>query len=257
MNRTFRAALMAGGVVAMAACASAIASDAEAKTVKVNLTAKETMVPIDNEGHKAIGWTYDGQIPGPVVRATEGDTIEFTLTNDPGNKNSHSIDFHAARADVLTAFAPIKPGETKSFTFTADHPGAFFYHCGADPMIQHTARGMIGAIIIDPKDPDAMPKADREYVLVEHQTFDNPEDVKGMMANNRQHDAFNAVPFQYDPVHDVTATQTLEAKPGERVRIYLINSVPYVGAGGRAGAGGGGRGGPAGRPGSARGGRQN
>ena len=226
MNRTLRAALMASGVIAMATCVSAISTDAEAKTVKVNLTAKETMVPIDNEGHKAIGWTYDGQIPGPVVRATEGDTIEFTLTNDPANKNSHSIDFHAARADVLTAFAPIKPGETKTFTFTADNPGAFFYHCGADPMIQHIARGMFGAIIIDPKDPDAMPKADREYILVEHQTFDNPEDVKGMMANNWQHDAFNAVPFQYDPVHDVNATQTLEAKPGERVRIYLINAGP-------------------------------
>ena len=56
--------------------------------------------------------------------------------------------------------------------------------------------------------------------------FDNPEDVKGMMANNWQHDAFNAVPFQYDPVHDANATETLEAKPGERVRIYLVNAGP-------------------------------
>jgi nitrite reductase (NO-forming) len=201
-------------------------SAAQAKTVKVDLTAKEVMVPIDNKGNKVLAWTYDGQIPGPVVRATEGDTIEFTLTNDAGNKKSHSIDFHAARADVLTTFASVKPGETKKFTFTADNPGAFFYHCGSDPMIQHIARGMIGAIIIDPKDPNAMPKADREYILVEHQTFDNPEDVKGMMANDWQHDAFNGVPFQYDPVHDENATQTLEAKPGERVRIYLINAGP-------------------------------
>ena len=125
-------------------------SAAQAKTVKVDLTAKEVMVPIDNKGNKALAWTYDGQIPGPVVRATEGDTIEFTLTNDPKNKKSHSIDFHAARADVLTTFASVKPGETKKFTFTADNPGAFFYHCGSDPMIQHIARGMIGAIIIDP-----------------------------------------------------------------------------------------------------------
>src|SRR3569833_1643449 len=135
-------------------------SDAEAKTVKVNLTAKETMVPIDNEGLKAIGWTYDGQIPGPVVRATEGDTIEFTLTNDPANKNSHSIDFHAARADVLTAFGPIKPGETKKFFFTSKNPFAFFYLCGSDPIIQHFSRGMIVAIIIDPGGPGAGPEAD-------------------------------------------------------------------------------------------------
>lgn len=197
-----------------------------AKTVKVVLTAKELMVPIDNEGHKAMGWTFNGQIPGPVVRATEGDTIDFTLKNDPKNTKSHSMDFHAARADVLTTFAPVKPGEEKHYTFTADNPGVFFYHCGADPMIQHIARGMIGAIIIDPKDPNAMPKADREYVLIEHQMFDNPEDVKGMMEDKWQHDAFNAVPFEYDPVHDEAATKTLEAKPGERVRIYFVNAGP-------------------------------
>jgi nitrite reductase (NO-forming) len=199
---------------------------AQAATVQVSLTAKEADVPIDNQGHTARAWTYDGQVPGPVVRATEGDTIVFTLKNDPANKNSHSIDFHAARTDVLSAFAPIKPGETKSFTFTADNPGIFFYHCGSDPMIQHIARGMVGAIIIDPKDPKAMPKADREYVLIEEEMFDNGEDVKGMMAGNWQHTAFNGIPFRYDPVHDVNATQTLEAKPGERVRIYLVNAGP-------------------------------
>jgi nitrite reductase (NO-forming) len=199
---------------------------AQAKTVKVELTAKETDVPMDNEGHMGPAWTFDGQIPGPLVRATEGDTIELTFKNDAGNKNSHSVDFHTARTDVLTSFAPIKPGETKTYSYAADNPGIFFYHCGADPMIQHIARGMIGAIIIDPKDPKAMPKADREYVLVEHQTYDNPEDVKGMMDNKWQHDAFNAVPFEYDPVHDANATQTLEAKPGERVRIYLVNAGP-------------------------------
>jgi nitrite reductase (NO-forming) len=218
--------IRAGNLAVTLIAASLLSSTAYAKTVKVELTAREVAVPMDNEGHKGPAWTFDGQIPGPLVRATEGDTVELTLKNDPANKNSHSVDFHTARTDVLTSFAPIKPGETKTYTFTADHPGIFFYHCGSDPMIQHIARGMIGAVIIDPKDPNAMPKADREYVLVEHQTFDNPEDVKGMMANNWQHDAFNAVPFQYDPVHDVNATRTLEAKPGERVRIYLVNAGP-------------------------------
>ena len=213
-------------MVAAMLLASTAFNVACAKTLKVELIAVETKVAVDNDGHTVIGWTFNGQVPGPVVRATEGDTIEFTLKNDPSNKNSHSIDFHAARTDVLGAFAAIKPGESKSYTFTADNPGVFFYHCGADPMIQHIARGMIGAIIIDPKDPNAMPKADREYILVEHQTFDNPEDVKGMMDNKWQHDMFNRAPFQYDPVHDTNATQTLEAKPGERVRIYLVNAGP-------------------------------
>lgn len=134
-----KTALMTSCLVTALGLWEAAISAAEAKTVKVDLTAKEVMVPIDNQGNKALAWTYDGQIPGPVVRATEGDTIEFSLTNDASNKKSHSIDFHAARADVLTTFASVKPGETKKFTFTADNPGAFFYHCGSDPMI-YTSR---------------------------------------------------------------------------------------------------------------------
>ena len=60
-------------------------SAAQAKTVKVELTAKETSVPANNEGRTVVGWTYNGQIPGPLFRATEGDTIELTLKNDPSN----------------------------------------------------------------------------------------------------------------------------------------------------------------------------
>ena len=212
----FAALLLAGSAIGMA----------RAATVHVSLTAKEVDLPINNKGDKAHEWTYDGEVPGPLIRATQGDTIVVTLKNDPANKNSHSIDLHAARTDVLTTFAPIKPGETKTFSFTADNPGIFFYHCGSDPMIQHIARGMVGAIIVDPKDPSVMPKADREYVLIESEMFDNPEDLKGMMAGKWQHTAFNGIPFRYDPVHDANATQTLEAKPGERVRIYLVNAGP-------------------------------
>ena len=226
MTKAFRkGTALAGGVAALVLACGTI-SDAHAKTVKLELTAKEVQVPIDNEGHTGLAWTFDGQVPGPLFRATEGDTIEFTLKNDPKNQKSHSIDLHAARVDVLGPFSQVKPGESKTFSFTADHPGVYFYHCGADPMIQHIARGMFGAIIIDPKDPSALPKADREYVLIEHQMFENPEDVKAMMANNWKHNAFNGVPFMYDPVHDTNATKTLEAKPGERVRIYFINAGP-------------------------------
>src|SRR6185312_3673821 len=137
------------GVIAAAlVLAGAAITTAQAKTVKVELTAKEVTVPLDNEGHTVAAWTYNGQVPGPLIRATEGDTIEFTLKNDATNKKSHSIDMHSMRTDVLTNFASIKPGETKTFSYVPDHAGVFFYHCGSDPMIQHIARGMIGAVIV-------------------------------------------------------------------------------------------------------------
>lgn len=202
----------------------AVIGVAEAKTVKISLTAKEVDLPIDNKGTMYRSWTFDGQVPGPVVRATEGDIIEFTLKNDKANKNSHSVDFHAARVDVVKDFEPVKPGESKTWSFTATFPGTFFYHCGADPMIQHIARGMFGVIIIDPKDPKAMPKADREYVLIQSELYPNPDNQNDMMANKWSNVMFNGGVFKYDPVHDPAATRILQAKPGERVRIHFVNA---------------------------------
>jgi nitrite reductase (NO-forming) len=198
----------------------------QAKTLQVQLHAKEVDLPIDNKGTLYKTWTFDGQVPGPVVRVTEGDVVQFTLTNEAANKNSHSIDFHAARVDVMDEFAAIKPGETKTFTFTADYPGVFYYHCGADPMIQHIARGMFGVIIVDPKDATAMPKADREYVLVQSELYANPDDKDAMLQNRWEAVVFNGRAFRYDPVHDPQAQGWLQAKPGERVRIYFINAGP-------------------------------
>jgi nitrite reductase (NO-forming) len=202
------------------------ARSAEAKTVKVTLTAKEVDLPIDNKGTMYRTWTFDGSVPGTLIEATEGDVVEITLINDKKSKNSHSIDFHAARVDVLKEFASIKPGEKHVFTFKADYPGIFYYHCGSDPMIQHIARGMFGAIIVRPKADSAMPKADREYVLIQSELYHNPESQEDMMANKWTNIMFNGGIFKYDPVHDPNASRMLQAKPGERVRIYFINAGP-------------------------------
>lgn len=213
-------------VVAASLLATLAASPAFAKDVTLRLVAKELELPIDNAGTKQVAWTYDGQVPGPVLRVTEGDTVTFTLTNDAKNKNSHSVDFHAARVDLVKDFESIKPGETKTITFKATYPGVFFYHCGSEPMIEHIARGMFGAILVDPKDPKALPKADREYVLVQSEIYANPSDHHSLMKSDWKHVAFNGMAFKYDPVHDPAATRTLVAKPGERVRVYFVNAGP-------------------------------
>lgn len=215
------ATLLAASALAMSA-----ALPAAAKDINLHLTAKEVNLPIDNKGTMQASWTYEGQVPGPVLRITEGDRVTITLTNDAANKNSHSIDLHAARVDVIKDFEAIKPGETKTFTFVANYPGAFYYHCGADPMYQHIARGMFGVIVVDPKDPKALPKADREYVLIQSEVYNNPDDTHSIMKSDWKHVVFNGVAFKYDPVHDPAATKMLVAKPGERVRVYFINAGP-------------------------------
>ncbi len=207
--------------------ALAMSGPLAAKTVKVTMTAKETTVVVDNKGTEYPAWTYDGEIPGPVVRVTEGDTVDFTLINPKTNKESHSMDFHAAVVDVLKEFSEVKPGETKHFSFVAKHPGVFMYHCGAATMAQHIARGMYGIIIVDPKEgySGAYPKPDREYVLIQSQYFPNAKDKNAMIENRGWAGSLiNGKIFHYDPVHDENASLTLQSKPGERVRIFFVNA---------------------------------
>ncbi len=211
----------------IAGMAALVAAGAvQAKTVQVTLTAKEVDVEIDNKGTKYAAWTFDGTIPGPVVRVKEGDVIDFTLINPASNKNSHSIDFHAAEVDVLDEFAPVKPGETKKFKFVAKRAGVYMYHCGAPTMAQHIARGMYGVIIVDPKKYSRkFPKPDREYVLVQGQYFPNAEDKQAMIENRGWAGSLiNGKMFHYDPVHDPNASLALVSKPGERVRIHFVNA---------------------------------
>ena len=154
--RSCRRLVLAGGL-GMCVFATLAVTPVLAKTHDVSMTAVETDVIIDGSGEKYAAWTFNGTMPGPVVRVTEGDTVKFTLTNPATNKYPHAMDFHAAEIDFLKNYRAINAGETISYTFIAKKPGIFFYHCGAPPMIQHIARGMFGAIIVDPKNAKAWP----------------------------------------------------------------------------------------------------
>jgi len=200
------------------------ATPASGKTHEVVMTAVESDLVVDGGGMQYKAWTFNGQFPGPVVRVTQGDTVKFTLHNPKTNVYPHAMDFHAAEIDFLKNYRAVNAGETISYSFTAKKPGVFFYHCGAPPMIQHVARGMIGAIIVDPLNEKAWPKADREYVLVQSELFKNPDDVQAMFDRKFDHIVFNGGVFKYHPF--VTGGKALEAKPGERVRIYFVNAGP-------------------------------
>lgn len=226
MSRVFDNRLVISGMLVAAALMMNVQA-AIAETVKVKMTAMETTVEIDNKGTKYPAWTFDGAIPGKVVRVKEGDIVDFELHNPKTNKESHSMDFHAAEVDVLGEFGPVKPGETKHFTFKAKRAGVWMYHCGASVMAQHIARGMYGVIIVDPKEgySKKFPKPDREYVLVQGQYFPDADNYKGMIANEGWAGSLiNGKMFHYDPVHDPDASLVLQSKPGERVRVYFVNA---------------------------------
>src|SRR4029079_15446526 len=100
---------------------------------------------------------------GPVMPLREGQLVKITLTNK--GAIPHSVDFHAARVAPDKAFGDVFPGQSVSYTFRANDPRVFMYHCVNQSVLIHIANGMYGAIVVEPN-PGVLPKADRDYVLV-------------------------------------------------------------------------------------------
>src|SRR5512132_877844 len=141
--------------------------------------AREVPVRITDDTTVA-GWTFEGDIPGPLVHCRVGDTVEFTLTNDADIP--HSMDFHAAQIDPKQAFRSVPKGQSVSYTFKPKFAGAFLYHCGTAPVLMHIGSGMFGAIIVSPR--EALPPA-KEFVLVQSE-FYLAEVANGVRASDYQ-----------------------------------------------------------------------
>ncbi|MBO0783523.1 MAG: multicopper oxidase domain-containing protein [Ktedonobacteraceae bacterium] len=132
----------------------------QGSTVNVTLSVKEVLVSIA-PGVAYHAWTFNGTVPGPVIRVRQGQTVHFTLVNE--GAMPHSIDFHAAQTPWNVNYQEVAAGKSFSFNWKANAPGVFMYHCGAPTVIYHMANGMYGAIIVDPA-KGWVPA--QEYVLV-------------------------------------------------------------------------------------------
>jgi FtsP/CotA-like multicopper oxidase with cupredoxin domain len=113
-------------------------------------------------GIKYSAWAFSGGAPAPFIHVRQGQRVELTLTNK--GVIPHSVDFHAARIAPNVAFRDVQPGASIHYSFVANDPGAFMFHCGTKPVLAHIANGMYGAIIVEPRVP--LPHADKNYVLV-------------------------------------------------------------------------------------------
>jgi nitrite reductase (NO-forming) len=170
-------------------------------------------------------WTFGTTAPGPVIHVREGQLVKVTMKNT--SPMPHSIDFHSARIAPNVAFKDIGPGKSFSFSFRADDPGVYMYHCGTKPVLAHIANGMYGAIVVEPK--EALPQADREYVLVSSEWYlNNPGDKEPaaldmVKANHMTPDwvTWNGYAGQY-------AAHPLQAKPGETVRFWVVAAGPSL-----------------------------
>jgi nitrite reductase (NO-forming) len=206
------------------------------KTIRLDTTHKIIEIA---PGVKYSAWTFGNQVPGPTVRARVGDKIRFSMTNRsdetvPGIQMvaapmMHSMDFHAAMVSPQDKYRSIAPGQTIEFEFTLNYPGIFMYHCGTPMILEHIASGMYGAVIVEPR--NGFPtKADREYIVVQSEFYAKPPpkgskdgvhvlDTDRLRASQPTYTVFNGV-------HNGMVKNPLPAKPGERVRLFVLNVGP-------------------------------
>ena len=154
-------------------------------------------------------WTFNGQVPGPTLRCTEGDRLRIHFAN--GGSHPHTMHFHGFHpAEMDGVFELIQPGESFVYEFDADPFGLHLYHCHAVPLKRHIHKGLYGTFIIDPK--EARPPA-RELVMVMN-GFDTNFDAENEIY------AANTVAFHYQ-------SHPVEVKLHELVRIYLVNALEF------------------------------
>jgi manganese oxidase len=154
-------------------------------------------------------WAYNGQVPGPTLRATEGDRVRVVFKNQ--DAHPHTIHFHGFHpANMDGVFELVGPGQEFVYEFDAEPFGMHLYHCHTSPLRKHIEKGLYGAFVIDPK--AGRPEAD-ELVMVMN-GFDTNFD-----ASNEVY-AVNSVAFHYQK-------NPIEIKKGELVRIYVANVLEF------------------------------
>ena len=158
-------------------------------------------------------WTYNGRVPGPTIRCTEGDRIRIRFRNF--GSHPHTIHFHGVHPFEMDGVpgagdGEIGPGEETIYEFDAEPFGCHLYHCHALPLKRHIHKGLYGAFIVDPLEGRTPA---REFVMVMN-AFDTNFD------GGNEIYAVNTVGFEYMRRH-------IPAKVGERIRVYLINITEF------------------------------
>ena len=209
------------------------------KTIQLDTTHKIIDIA---PGVKFSAWTFGDQVPGPVIRARVGDRIRFSMTNRsdevaPGLQiiappMMHSMDFHAAMVSPQDKYHSIAPGQTITFEFTVNYPGVFMYHCGTPMILEHIASGMYGAVVVEPREGYPT-KVDREYVIIQSEFYPklDPDkrkiDGAPLYVLDGEHLRAAAPGYTvFNGMHNGMVKKPLTAKPGERVRLFVLNVGP-------------------------------
>lgn len=203
--------------------------DRDPTTVHVTLTTREVVGQLDPASSTSYRyWTFNGKVPGPMIRVKQGDMVEVSLRNEANSHMVHSVDFHAALGPGGgAAFSQAIPGQSKTFAFQATTPGLFVYHCGTPMIAEHIANGMYGLILVEP--PGGLPHVDHEYYVMQGEIYTTaPKGKPGLqqfsdaklMAEDPEYFVFNGA------ADALSKRYPLRANVGETVRLFFGDAGP-------------------------------
>jgi nitrite reductase (NO-forming) len=190
--------------------------------VVVNLTIEEVEREIA-PGSRYTFWTFGGTVPGKMIRAREGDTVELHLKNLASNRLPHNIDLHAVTGPGGGAPQTLlAPGNESTFSFKVLNPGLYVYHCATAPVGMHIANGMYGMILVEPK--EGLSKVDHEYYVMQGDFYTStgyragglqPFDMQKAIDEKPTYVLFNGAD------RALVGANSLTAKEGDKVRLFF------------------------------------
>ena len=175
-------------------------------------------------------WTFNGTVPGPLIRLRVGQVVEMHIINPPNSTMTHSIDSHGILGQGGGgAYSQTAPGNESIFQFTAMNPGLFLYHCATPDIPTHIANGMYGLMLVEPQ--GGLPKVDDEFYIVQGEFYTmGPYGQPGLQQfsyQKAQAETPDYVVFN-GRVGALTGKGTMKVKVGDSVRVFFGNAGPNL-----------------------------
>lgn len=193
------------------------------ETVKVYLETKEVIAEVAEDVYFNY-WTFNAQVPGPMLRVRVGDTVELTIKNDESSLHSHNIDLHAVTGPGGGAtLSKVAPGETKGFSWKALNPGLYIYHCATANVSTHNSHGQYGLILVEPE--EGMSQVDKEFYVVQGELYTKGRTGKKGLTIFDSDALLDGIPdyVTFNGRIEENGKPRMKVNVGDKVRIYVGN----------------------------------
>jgi FtsP/CotA-like multicopper oxidase with cupredoxin domain len=182
------------------------------------------LAPTEAWSYAVNGKAFRGTAASPPIVVNQGDKVQITFVNGSTRKMAvnmaHSIDFHSAEVAPNKNYIDVAPGRKLTIRFVAKHPGVFMYHCATQPVLMHTSAGMMGMMVVKPRN---LPPVDKELWLTQEEFYlgapGKPADMNKMSAETPDVMAFNGYANQYK-------ANPITVRRGEKIRMYVLDAGP-------------------------------